>query len=86
LFHVNLLVQELFDEHLGVVDLESSGVLDERDSRMLDFVVVRQRVLAVCSIMTSRLGTVEEVGQMLADMALKLLAPPWFRRTLGERA
>lgn len=86
LFHADLLVQELFDEHLGVVDLESSGGPDERDARMLGFVVVRQRVLAVCSIMTFRLGTVEEVGQMLADVAFKLLAPAWFRWTLRERA
>ena len=85
LFHADLLVQELFDEHLGVVDPESSGVLDERDAQMLGFVVVRQCVPAVCSKMTFRLGAVEVVGQMPADVALKLLAPAWFPWTLWER-
>lgn len=86
MFQGNLLAQELFDDHLGVVDLVSFA-LDERDARMLCFVVVRQCVLAVRREVTILLGTKQEVWQMLADMALELLFSAWVasRFTVRER-
>jgi len=77
LFQGNLLVQELFDDHLGVVDLVSFALGDERDAQMLLLVVVHQCVLAVCSEVTILLGTVHEIWQVLADMAFELLFSAW---------
>jgi len=84
LFQGNLLVQELFDERLSVVDLESFA-LDERHVRMLGFVVVRQCVLAICREVTILLGTKQVVWQVLADMAFELLFSAWLGFAVRER-
>ena len=85
LFHGDLLVQELLDEHLCVVDLEFVA-LNKRDALMLGFVVVRQCVVAVSRPMTVWLGTEKGVRQMLADVTFEFLFPAWVLRfTARER-